>query len=408
MADLLGVSRTSVTNWEANSRLMSLRPRDLDEALGAEGTLLHLLWSLAAPQGLEPSRTWTHVYRGPSTPVWMWIRSPSPSIQVEAEWGLYRLSVETELPPNGLFLCVGASVDQSPIVVLLSEPGWIEFGRGPLPASLPAAKLIEAVDVMEPSSVNGDGFQALLARSLRSAARQQPTFNGSRAAKLPSSVSRFLARLRQDARAVPANPVVLPEGIDRIERGLFQQLRKARNLSLAETMNRLAESTDLKVGKDTLRRFETGTGNPHDALLAPALDTVLGGNGHLALTVLETGTGPGTIQAPSWWDAPVWLNFEQSDGSPVDGRVADLHWDGWTRTVRGPITAPLILHGSPQSLRIVTDPDTRWTVGLGRPLGAVSLDRGWLPADVDTAKEALADYQNAFVEALESRARPDT
>lgn len=406
LAERLGVARTSVTNWEQDVRLASIDVDRIDEALGGEEALADLLWSFGAPQGLDPVRVWTNVFRGQSRPVWMWVRSPATRIRVDAEWGLYAFDAELDLPPNGLFVTVGASIDDSPVTVVLSEPGWIEFGHGELPLEIPGARVVDAMERMRPSSANREVFNDLLSSNLAALFERSPREVRGLGERALRPVASFLNELaRPDAPPAPWPP--LPEGIDDLERARFARLREARKLSLADTVARLRVLTGASVGKDTLRRFESGKGEPHDLLLPARLDHVLGGNGHLAAMAILSGDRPGSVTFPDFWDAPVWLEFVVADGAPRPQPVAELTWRGWRRRVEGKLPLLVVCHGAPRALRVDTGPGVRWTAGLGRRTGAVPIDHGWVPTSVDTTQQAIEEYQGVLIDAMKKkRERP--
>ena len=132
----------------------------------AGGVLAALLGAVGTARGLPAAHVWTKVYPGPSTPVWMWVRGPGTSMRVEGEWGVVSFETTATLEPNGLFVTVGGSVAESPVVVELSTPGWADFGRGTLPEGLPDAQVIAAVDHVRPSSARSP-FMELFAGDLQ-------------------------------------------------------------------------------------------------------------------------------------------------------------------------------------------------------------------------------------------------
>ncbi len=178
-------------------------------------------------------------------------------------------------------------------------------------------------------------------------------------------------------------------------------MREARQLSLAETSQRLETLTGTTAGKDTLRRFEANIGEPHDRLLPVALDEVLGAQGHLALAEIASGRGTGTAPVPSYWNGPVWIAFRSDNPDRGDDdRVAELQWGNWRRLIEGPLPQLVINHAALIPLRIVADPDILWTVGVGRRPGATPINHDWAPDSIDTTQQALSTYQEALLKAL--------
>ena len=404
LASRLGVARTAVTNWEQDIRLASIDMDRIDEALEGDRALADLLWSFGTPEGIESAHVWTNVFRGPSRPVWMWIRSNATRLRVDAEWGLYAFDTEIELPSNGLFVTVGASIDESPVTVVLSEPGWIDFGHGELPLVIPGAEVLDAVEKMRPSSANREVFNDLLSANLAALFERSPRQVRGLGERALRPVASFLNELsRPDAPRPPRPPA--SEGTDDPQRARYARLREARKLSLADTVTRLSTLTGVTVGKDTLRRFEAGRGEPHDPLLPARLDHVLGGNGHLAMMAILSSERPGSVTFPEFWDAPVWLEFHAADGEQPPPPIAELVWGGWRRRVEGRLPLVVVCHGAPPSLRVNPAPGVGWTAGIGRRAGALPIDHGWLPTSVDTSQKAIEEYQGVLIDAMRKKKR---
>ena len=398
-AEQLLVRATTLSNWENATRMISVDIEQIDKTMRADGVLAGLLWAFATPTGIEPARLWSKVFPGPSDPVWMWLRSAEPTIRIEAEWGVFRFEADLDLSPNGVFVTVGASIGESPVVVQLSRPGWVDFGRGDIPKSVPGAQVLSAIEMAQSSTASGvfmERFSTNMAEKFeRSRAREVASLGR----EIPNRLARFFNGFNRSGRqAISGAWPPLPEGVDANERLRFARMRQARGLSLASTAERLALMTDIKVGKDTLRRFENGLGEPHDRLLPVALDYVLGANGHLALVEIQSGRGTGSVRFPYYWHAPVWLAF----GGPQAQVPAELHWGRWRRTVEGDLPLLVISHYAEpaSSLRIVVGNRVRWTVGVGRRAGAVPIDQGWVPASIDDARQAMAETEAAVLDAI--------
>lgn len=397
LATKLSVGRTAVTNWEGGTRLAPVDVERIDQALGADGVLAGLLWAFGTPGGLEPGRVWSNVFPGPSSTVWMWIRSPSPRVGIEAEWGMYRMEGEFDFGPNGYFVTCGVSIEESPALVELSEAGWVDFGRGELPIECLDRSVVDAVELVQPGTASGD-FTAMLSTNVaqrfeRSRPREMAELDPDSLKPIES----FIDDLDRCGKRQP--PMSWPsrrDGLAVIDRSRFARLREARQLSLTETSHRLHQQTGTVAGRDTLRRFEAGEGEPHDPLLPAALDRVLGGNGHLAMLEVARGRGNGVVKIPPYWDAPVWLAFE----APTAGAVAELQWGDWKRVVEGRPPLLVISHAPMIPLRIAAAETVRWSAGLGRREGAQPINHGWVPASVDTSQQALSHYEKVFVEAV--------
>ena len=393
VADRLAIRPTAFSNWEKGTRMISVGFDQIDAALEGGGALEGLLWSLGTPEGLDPSRIWTAVFPGPSSPVWMWIRATAPSIGIEAEWGVFRLEAHLDMASNGIVVPVGGSVADSPVVTQLSTPGWIDFGRGPMPPAVPGAEVIDALELARPSTATGMFMDLFNANAERLTGDRTRGASGER---LSQFYAGYVERRTDAPVAGPWPP--LPEGLDATERLRFARLRQARGLSLAAGVERLAARTGTSIGKDTLRRFENNQGEPHDRLLPAALDAVLGASGHLVVMELRSATGPMTVQIPRYWLAPIWLAFDVPDGDPPPA----LLWGKWWRRIE--LASPMLVvshYAEPESpLKIVVGPRTRWTLGLGRRKGAIPINQGWVPVSVDAAHQAMSEAESAVLDAL--------
>lgn len=403
-ADRLSVQPSALSNWEHDARAISIDIHELDRALGADGVLAGLLWSFGSVEGLDPALNWTHVFAGDSTPVWLWLRAPTTSIKIVAEWGVARLEPEVDLSPNGLFVFLAASVSESPVIVTLSEPGWVDFGRGTLPEAIPGAEVLSGVDLLRRSSASG-AFMDLFISNLAG------KLSGPRSRELvtlatlgPKAVASFLSGLSRSPEAKATGSwTPVPETVDELDRPRFARLRRARGLSLADTIDLLVKEADISISKETLRRFETDVGHPHVRHLPAALDEVLGGAGHLGLSRIRSDRGNGSISFPPFWHGPVWLELD----GPSRERTVRLRWGDWYRQVR--IVTPTLLAftcTTPEApIRITVDTDVSWSGGLGSRAGVTSIDHNWVPASVSKAQRALSDTEGALLRSLQPRRR---
>lgn len=392
----LCVEPSAVSNWERNTRTSSLELGTLDRALAGDGVLADLMWSYGTAEGIDPGHVWTKVFPGPSAPVWMWIRTLSPAIAIEAEWGVFRFEKRFEVGANGVFVTVGASAPDSPVVVYLSEPGWADFGHGQLPETVPEATVISAVSDITASSADG-AFMELFRSTIESELADRQAASGKSDGGGNESLTGFVSQ-RRDRSGLARWPL-RPEGIDAVERANFARLREARNLSLPQLAERLAELTDIEVGRDTLRRFETNVGEPHDRMLPIALDHVLGADGRLAAVEVKAGQGSAAVNFPPYWRGPVWLALESTvpDATVVLGRGR------WRRELRVKAATLASVHWFDPvvPLRIDAPSSLSWAVGLGRRAGTEAIDQNWVPGSVDIAQRAVADTQQAVSRAID-------
>lgn len=420
-ADRLNVKSSALSNWERGTRAISLDLSVVDEALKGERALEGLLWGHGTPEGIEPGHLWSKVFPPPSRPVWVWLRSPAERLMIQAEWGVARLELDIELPPNGLFLTVAVAINDSPVVIHLSEPAWADFGFGELPDSIPDATVIDAVTLLQRSSADGT-FMELFSASLASKLTARDPEAIDLANSVPAAIVSYmdgLGQLRSGTMPHRRWPPE-PEGIQAVERERFARLREARDLSLSSLAERVSNHTGVDVGRDTLRRFETDVGQPHDPMLPVALDHVLGAGGRLALLELRAGRGNGATWFPPYWRGPMWVEFvddeaedDKADDDPDDDDDPDvagrthvvLHRGSWYREVRFTGRLLVAAHWFDPStpLRIEADAGTSWTAGVGRRFGAEAVDQNWVPGGVDVAQKALAETEQAIFDSLDRR-----
>lgn len=400
-ADRLAVQPSALSNWEHGTRAISIDVDAIDDSLHGKGVLAGLLWAFGTVDGLDPSPRWTHVFAGHSGPVWLWLRADSDKVRFRGEWGVARVEAEVDLGPNGVFVGVGAAVSESPIIVTVSEPAWVDFGLGPLPKRIPGADVLSAVDLFEKSSASG-AFMELFISNLATRLSGPKTSDTDALAGLsPKAVASFLSGHGIPGDTEAAGPLAPIDGVDdEADRLPFARLRRARGMSLADAVAALVKRADIGISKETLRRFETDVGHPHDRLLPAALDEVLGGAGHLAQTTIRSDTGHGLVSYPPFWHGPVWLEF---DGPSVE-RIVQLEWGPWNRRIR--IIPPVLLTftcSMPEvPVRIKADNDIRWATGLGKRIDAQPIDHNWDPASVTAAQRALSDTESALLRALQS------
>ncbi|MDH3683542.1 MAG: helix-turn-helix domain-containing protein [Acidimicrobiia bacterium] len=398
----LNVQPSSLSNWERATRGISIDLDLVDDALKGEGVLAGLLWAYGSPEGLDAGHLWTKVFPGESGPVWVWLRTTTPKVVLEAEWGVARVEASLEMGANGVFLTAGASVPDSPVVIHLSKPGWADFGWGELPVDMPDAPVLPAVEMFEASSASGK-FMILWRQNLATKLSSGSDEIVDLAKQIPKSVSSYVAasdgnRSTQPPKKWPPHP----EGIDAVERRAFARLRKARDLSLIQLSDRLAKCTDVEVSRDTLRRFEIDVGKPHHPMLPVALDHALGADGRLAVLEIRASKGRGTITFPPYWRGPVWIDLTVPDG----GAELVLHRGRWHRELPLDASALVCLHWFDPSvpLRIQADDDVQWRAGVGRRAGAQPVDQNWEPTSYDTAQQALSETEQAILRAADRTA----
>ena len=147
----------------------------------------------------------------------------------------------------------------------------------------------------------------------------------------------------------------------------------------------------------------------------------------VALQAMRPTDGDAGLDALGWWDllphlddadlrTAVFAVFRAqgrnlASSSALGGLLAQPFLDG-TAIAPGSVLATVrrgsidgrsrhVVFGDPSvPLRIVGGPDVRWTIGVGRPRGALPINHGWIPMSVDAAQRALSEAQYAVLDAL--------
>lgn len=404
-AERLNVRSSALSNWERGTRTISVDLAEIDDALKGEQVLEGLLWAYRTPEGLDPGRVWTKVFAGPSQPVWLWLRSPAAKLWFEGEWGVARMETELQLGPNGAFITVGASIADSPVVVHCSEPTWADFGYGELPGDVPGAPVVSAVSMFGRSSADGQFMQLFSSDIANKYSSGEPDVLDLADAS-PKAIVSYVhdQSLPAAEKPVPRRWPPSPEGIDGVDRERFAALRRARGLSRMTLADRLADLTGIDVSRDTLRRFETDVGRPHDPMLPVALDHALGAGGRLAVLEIRAGSGSDVVMLPSFWRGPIWIELENERGS---GEVV-FRRGNWHRELSFSGKTLVSAHWFEPSVpfRITTEGTTRWRLGVGRRAGAEPADQNWAPATINAAQEGLAETEQAIFTAVDRRPKP--
>ena len=423
LAERLGVARTAVTNWEANSRMASIDAERIDVAMGADGVLAGWLWSFDTPEGLDPRRVWSYVYDGPSTPVWMWVRSTRPSVGIEAEWGMYRFEGRFEIGRSGMLVTVGVSIEGAPVVAQLSAPGWIDFGRGEVPDDLRGLPVVDALDHFTHSSASGD-FTDLLSSNI---AQRLGSLTPSEIANLSDEDRRalesFLDSLDEAAashgsgwRAGPGHPCwrappprggPTTPGCGRpascpwpTPRNCWPATpgpRRARTPSAGSKPGSAGPTTRCCPWPSTTSSAPTATWPTRRSPPAPARarwpSRPTGRHRSGSASSRQT-TGP-------WHPPPPRRATAGLGPAPgVASGSAELRWGSWRRRVTGTVPLSVICHSSMVPLKITAEPGVSWTAGVGRPAGASPINHAWTPDSLATTQEALRTYQQALLDAL--------
>ncbi|MEM9565752.1 MAG: hypothetical protein AAGA93_24240 [Actinomycetota bacterium] len=388
----LEIGASTLSGWERDLAAPTLDPRTIDRRLDAGGALGDLLWSVGTPDGLVADTLWTTVFRGESDATWIWVRplDPSTPLEIVAEWGIATVGFPPIGGPGGAVIWTPFAMPEQPMIVRLSAPGWVDFGQGRPPTELAGVPVINSVErvrrVAYPSHALGD-----LTRQVATSLVTRRLANGDVLDRFPVRFRETLLRLEpQDHRPnwvedVPGLIAPMPD----VQRHAFRRLRDARGLSYRAAAERLGEVLGVRVGADTVRRFESdGSWAGRTPDLDAALDGILGAGGRLACRPVAAAAGIGTIRFPSHWLGPVWIEFNDVSRSSF----VRFTWGRWWKDVH--LRAPTVLTThclQPHlPLRVELPQDVAWRAGIGRRPGARRIDRNWVPTTPQFAAETYA------------------
>jgi transcriptional regulator with XRE-family HTH domain len=412
----LGISKGTLSMWESGSRRPNIdQLRALDACYGAGGALVDLALALGTPAGLPARHIWAHNPQGPSAPHWAWLRPLPGEGRIEAllRWAAFGHEVDeiTGGDARGVFVTTPVSMPNPAAWIRLARPGWVDFGRGEVPAELG----IPRVPALAGAQVAGGGHSAagLVAPHIVDRFLGDPVFAqavlrffGDR----PDLVVQvFSTRQGWDRVARISPPVPTPtEGARPPDPAAFKRLREARALSQADAAQVASELLpDQPVRADQVRGVENGS-TPRSQFLRSRLDAVYRADGHLCGDEVPLREGPAStadvrieVDIPEFWIGPVWFTLVPQ-GRARSGRVR-LEWGSDIKHMvfdgAATITCRRATHdaGSPA---LFCPRGWQVTAGMGQRPDARDVNFGWLrkndpgppPAAPDDVNEIFLNW----------------
>lgn len=410
----LGTVRAAVANWEAGRRVPDAdRIHQIDRIYGAGGALAGLCRAVGTPSALDADSMWWHHFDHGRAPCWAWVRVPDghPSVMVGARWGPLRVDVRLPGGPEGAIITLPTSTADPPVCVSVDPPGWVEFGTGPIPPSLPipSRSVVRHIRPVLPP----DPALTLIAGRLRPLMSANAGWVDQLRGAL--GVGRHLvdATLVSTGASVadltmhdPSPP--LP-GASHWSGRRYQDLRHARNMSrqlVADSVTDLWPAEPLLDGQ--LETFEAG-GKPRVDDLAGRLDVVYRADGRSFVApsgIAREGEGV-LLRPPVWWHGPLWVQPYRTDGEGGAG-VVRIRWDPWEKAVRlRPGTVVSFRKRSGDLSRPTVLLPEGWAVrsGIGLHPGAVPVDHDWAPIDDERARPIFSRYVEVYLELFGRSAR---
>jgi transcriptional regulator with XRE-family HTH domain len=430
VARTMRVSRAAVTSWETNARRIPAQVlADLDFAYVAGGCLTDLALAIGLPQGsyggsgaAGPRRRWGHVFLGEPGPVWAWVR-PAASDRVAgySRMGLLGMRFDEVTGPDGIFLTHPYASSRLPLRVTLTQPGWVDFGRGTVPSWLDrpvktSAGFVDVEVIIPRHPVIGSYVQGFRDRdhgapeTLRDRLR---TLVGPERWDLLESQARRQQTpyddAQQNAGTDPRPPDTAEERI-----ALHRCMREARGMSQADAA--AAASALLAAGRagaaritrQQVRNYEEGRASRVRHMPA-LLDMVYGAFGWscrepVRVTRIDAGMFEATF--PGWWVGPVCVTAVPAAAFPSRGSLTLISRNRrsdcpLTATgSRAPVTVEhLRLPGEPP-LRLQVPPGWYPRAHMGHGADAIDADTIWRPADTEAARRLFELSVQAWLRQL--------
>jgi transcriptional regulator with XRE-family HTH domain len=410
------VSRAAVTSWEIDARRAPARAlEDLDFACAAGGCLVDLVRAVGSPQRSRdgawvagPRRSWGHVFPGEPGPVWAWVR-PAAGDRVAgySRMGMLGMRFDEATGPDGIFLTEPYASSQMPLRVKLSEPGWVDFGRGTVPPWLErpfktSAGLADAEVIIARHPAIGSYVQGFRDRD-----RGAPETLRDRLRTLVAPERWDLLESQLHRREEPAGDADEQSGTDprppdtAAERTvLHRRLREARAMSQAEAA---AAASALLAGPDgcgaalvtrqQVRYYEEGRSSrvrSLPALLDMAYDA-FGWSCWEPVRVTRTGAGEFAADFPAWWVGPISVTAVPSAAFPSAGSLTVTSRNRRSdhplpvADSRAPVTVEHLRMPGEPPLRLQAPPGWHLQAHMGHSADAIAADAIWRPADAEAA-----------------------
>jgi transcriptional regulator with XRE-family HTH domain len=415
VARTMRVSRAAVTSWETDARRIPAQAlADLDFAYLAGGCLTDLALAIGFRQAsggsgaAGPRRRWGHVLPGEPGPVWAWVR-PATGDRVTgySRMGLLGMRFDEVTGPDGIFLTQPYASPGLPMRVVLTEPGWVDFGRGTIPSWLErpvktSARFADVEVIIARHPVIGYFVQGFRDRdrgapqTLRD--RLRTLVGPERWDLLEGQVRRPQVprdEARQNAESDPR-----PPGTAEARIALHRWLREARGMSQADAaaaasalLAAAGRAGENRITRQQVRNYEEGRASrvPH---LPALLDVAYGAFGWSCwepVRVTRTESGMFEAAFPGWWVGPVCVTAVPSAAFPAAGsltlisrnRRSDCPLTG--AGARAPVTVEHLRLPAEPPLRLQVPPGWRLHAHMGYGTDAIDADTIWRPADAEAA-----------------------
>jgi transcriptional regulator with XRE-family HTH domain len=440
LAHDLPASPASISMWESGeraSRSNSHMPQisAISKALGLpaeQAMALEGMWSAAGTVTVLPSRLrWAHNFQEPPTPAWAWVRPAVTgadgvaSLQVTNWWSeALQGSKEFACGTGGVFLLYATTVTNPPLEVSLATAGWVDFGRGRVPADVAASIGATVIDARDIVTFSMPVDQPLAPEHHREA---HGTLRRARDVTLalglgwrifvphlgmikPQHATHSLDGSSLRPSASPGETITDSEG--RVERqalmpaAQLRALREGRGLSREQVVQQVAALDPRNpVTTHAIEMIEATGRFPDVAGLLAALDHVYGCDGRLGLDRIFYSVAARpvagnryAVRFPAYYVGPIWVQATGRDANDVG--IVDLTWGPWRR--RQKVRSAMLLttrKARPDAVPLTVSAPRGWRViaGTGAAPTAADINHGWHPVSIRAGVAVLREGVDAII-----------
>jgi transcriptional regulator with XRE-family HTH domain len=424
LAQDLPTSPASISMWESGeraSRTSSRMPQisAISRALGLpadQAIALEEMWSAAGSVTVvTPRLRWAHNFQAPSA-AWAWVRprevaaDGTATLQVTNWWGeALQGSRNFTCGPAGVLVVYATTVTNPPLEVSLSNPGWVDFGRGRIPADIAerlGAVLIDAREIIafsmpvDPQLSTGHQQEA---RSTLGRARDVALSLGigwrifaPHAGMIrPHHAAHSLDGSSLPPAAWPGEAVTDQEGhVERqalVPAAQLRALREGRGMSREQVVHDVNALDPLNPVTARAIEVMEATGKfPDVPNIVAALDHVYRCDGRIGLDRVfdSIAARPGAenryaIRFAAYYVGPIWVQAVGHDAN--DSGLVDLTWGPWRRRQR--VRSAMLLttrKARPDSVPLLIAIPKGWRVvaGTGAAPTAADINHGWHPVSI--------------------------
>ena len=372
-------------------------------------------WQAAGSPLVAPSRVeWNHNYEAPAGPVWAWVRSRSDTARLAGamRWDPFQFRFDEPAAVNGLLVQMPTSAPNPPLSMILSDPGWVDFGHGLVPeqvATRLGMRYVRAGTFVGPTApwVEHSALDHTDHRDLLPFIRDATTLakrlglswvlahrgvgHSLDGAEVEATMWPGTTQLDEHG-ALVSQLLVLPAGA--------KEIREARGLSRRQAAEEATAYEPINpITAKVIEALEERGRIPSSPRALTRLDTVYHMDGRFGLDRVYDSRSERSsagsrfeIQFPEYWRGPVWVQPRSVDS--LASCTVELTWGPWRRRQRlgsGRVltTRKATADAPPLQVRV----PHAWNVvaGIGAIPTAFDVNDGWYPYDIPGAIRLISD-----------------